>query len=90
MLHIIGGGTKDALLSQLAADSTGLPVTAGPVEATALGNMIIQLSALGAIPDINAGRRLIAKSEKLKHYVPENTGICDEKYKTYLKILYKE
>ncbi|HCR43112.1 MAG TPA: rhamnulokinase [Ruminococcaceae bacterium] len=90
VLHIIGGGTKDALLSQLAADSTGLPVTAGPVEATALGNMIIQLSALGAIPDINAGRRLIAKSEKLKHYVPENTGICDEKYKTYLKILYKE
>ena len=67
-LHILGGGTKDRLLCQMSANSTGLPVVAGPIEATALGNIIIQLVALGEIADIAAGRALIAETETLKNY----------------------
>ena len=87
VLHILGGGTKDRLLCQMSADSTGLPVVAGPVEATALGNIIIQLTALGALPDIDAGRALIARSEELKRYAPAETDAWSKAFKTYQTIL---
>lgn len=87
VLHILGGGTKDRLLSQMSANSTGLPVVAGPVEATALGNFIIQLVALGALPDLASGRAAIARSEPLKRYAPADTDAWDNAYETYRKIL---
>ncbi len=86
-LHVLGGGAKDNLLCQMSADSTGLPVVAGPVEATALGNIIIQLVALGELSDISAGRALIAKTETLRHYTPANTDLWDKAYETYKTIL---
>ncbi|MFU0832438.1 MAG: Rhamnulokinase [Oscillospiraceae bacterium] len=90
VLHIIGGGTKDRLLCQMSADSTGLPVTAGPVEASALGNIIIQLVALGFLPDISAGRALIARSATLEHYEPNPTQAWNQAYKTYKTFLSEE
>lgn len=87
VLHILGGGTKDRLLCRMSANSTGLPVIAGPVEATALGNIIIQLTALGALPDLQAGRSLIARSEPLKRYEPEETGAWNRAYQIYQTIL---
>ncbi len=86
-LHILGGGTKDRLLCQMSANSTGLPVVAGPIEATALGNIIIQLVALGEIKDIAEGRELIAKTETLKRYAPEETDAWSKAYEEYKNIL---
>ena len=60
VLHLMGGGTKDGFLCELASQSLGIPVVAGPVEATALGNIVLQLIALGEIESIEEGRRIIA------------------------------
>lgn len=82
-LHIMGGGTQAALLCRMSADSTGLPVIAGPVEATALGNIVIQLVALGALPDITAGRALIAATERLVRYEPADAELWNRAYHQY-------
>ncbi|MEG1872808.1 MAG: FGGY-family carbohydrate kinase, partial [Ruthenibacterium sp.] len=86
-LHVLGGGTKDGLLCQMSANSTGLPVVAGPIEATALGNIVIQLVALGELADIAAGRALIAATETLKHYAPAETDAWNKAYEAYKTIL---
>ena len=69
-LHIVGGGSQNQLLNQLAADATGMTVLAGPVEATALGNIITQAVSTGALPSIAAGRALVAKSLAAKPFLP--------------------
>lgn len=81
-LHVLGGGTKDKLLCQMTANSTNMKVVAGPIEATALGNIIIQLVALGELENLNEGRRLIERTETLKTYIPnENWDIAYKRYK---------
>lgn len=89
-LNILGGGTKDGFLCQMTADSTNLPVVAGPVEATALGNIILQLVALGVLADVESGRELIRKSENLKVYTPCGSAEWDEAYKRFKNILQEE
>ena len=86
-LHVLGGGTKDRLLCQMAANSCRLPVVAGPVEATALGNIIIQLVALGALENIDEGRALIAKTQELRRYEPKDTAAWDKAYEAYQTII---
>ena len=76
-LHVLGGGTKDRLLCQMAADCCGLTVKAGPVEATALGNIMIQLKALGLLDSITQGRRLIAETEVIKTYTPSTQNYAE-------------
>lgn len=81
VIHIVGGGSKNALLCQATADATGLPVVAGPVEGTAIGNMIIQLRAIGALEGNLADlRRIVAASEPVTRYEPrvEMRAIWDE------------
>jgi sugar (pentulose or hexulose) kinase len=71
VVHIVGGGSRNALLCQLTADATGLPVLAGPAEATALGNMLVQARALGAAPGDLAGMRTLLRStQPLVSYSP--------------------
>ena len=65
-IHIIGGGSRDRLLNELTARATGKKVTAGPVEATATGNIIMQMIASGEIPDIQAAREMIKRSFDIK------------------------
>jgi rhamnulokinase len=70
VIHLVGGGSRNELLCQLTADATGLPVVAGPTEATALGNILIQArthAAAGELPEL---RRLVAKTQPLRHYAP--------------------
>ncbi|MDW7655628.1 MAG: rhamnulokinase family protein [Bacillota bacterium] len=74
-LHVVGGGTKDGLLSQFTANATGSRVIAGPIEATALGNMAVQLLAQGALKDLPDARRVIANSFDLKHYQPADQAV---------------
>jgi rhamnulokinase len=62
VVHIVGGGSRNDLLCQLTADATGLPVVAGPAEATALGNVLVQARALGAAPPTLPGMRAILRS----------------------------
>ena len=69
-LNIVGGGTKDRMLMQLSADCLGIPVVAGPVEATAIGNIIGQAIAEGTLAGLEAGRDLVKKSFELDEYIP--------------------
>jgi rhamnulokinase len=62
VVHIVGGGSRNDLLCQLTADATGLPVVAGPAEATALGNVLVQARAVGAAPATLPGMRAILRS----------------------------
>jgi rhamnulokinase len=72
VLHIVGGGVHNRLLCQLTADACGLPVTAGPVEAAAIGNAVIQGRALGVVDgDLRSLRHLIAAHAALAHYEPD-------------------
>ena len=72
VLHIVGGGSQNELLNQFTANSTGLEVIAGPVEAAALGNIIIQAIAKKELDSLQQGRDLVASSFPLKRYEPEN------------------
>ena len=89
VLHLMGGGTKDGFLCELAAHSLGIPVVAGPVEATALGNIVLQLIALGEIESIEKGREIIAETEKVKKYEYEHTSDWDEAFERFCKIIKK-
>lgn len=71
VVHVVGGGARNALLCQLTADACGVPVVAGPVEATALGNVLVQARALGAVSgDLPALRALLRESQPLQRYEP--------------------
>jgi rhamnulokinase len=70
-VHLVGGGSRNSLLCQLTADATGLPVIAGPTEATALGNVLVQARAHGLVGDLPAMRRLVADTQHLRAYVPQ-------------------
>ena len=89
VLHLMGGGTKDGFLCELAAQSLGIPVVAGPIEATALGNIVLQLIAMGEIKSIDEGRKIIAETEKVKKYEYEHTSDWDEAYKRFCEIIKK-
>lgn len=86
-INVVGGGTKDGLLLQMTASSCGVSVYGGPVEATVLGNIAIQLMALGEIEDITQARKIIADGENLKKYEPvchEEWAKQAEKYEKYI------
>jgi rhamnulokinase len=72
-LHIVGGGSRSQLLNQLAADATGLPVVTGPVEATAIGNILIQALALGHLESSGHLRRIVEKSFPVQVFTPESS-----------------
>ncbi|WP_208640928.1 rhamnulokinase [Streptomyces carpinensis] len=70
VVHIVGGGTRNALLCQLTADACGLPVVAGPTEAAALGNVLVQARAHGLVGDRAGMRHLVARTQPLTRYEP--------------------
>jgi len=70
-IYIIGGGSQNNLLCQLTANASGLPIFAGPVEATALGNILVQAKARGIISSIKEGRAIIKSTYKIKKYLPD-------------------
>ncbi len=89
-IHIIGGGTKAEILCQMIANATAKKVVAGPIEASALGNVAVQLLASGAIEDIAEVRQIIKRSTEPKTYYPEDTTAWQRAYQHYLTILQEE
>lgn len=86
-LHLVGGGAKNGLLCQFVANATGVPVMAGPVEATSIGNIMMQAIAVGALPSIEEARELISRSFEPMAYEPQEVEIWDRKYQDFLEIL---
>ncbi|MBQ8966411.1 rhamnulokinase family protein [Ruminococcus sp.] len=87
VIHMIGGGIRDRLLCQMTANACKRQVAAGPVEATALGNIAVQLIASGDIRDLSEARRSIAGSEKLTVYQPESPMQWDKAYEDFKHII---
>jgi sugar (pentulose or hexulose) kinase len=72
VVHVVGGGTQNELLCRMTADACGLPVLAGPTEAAALGNVLVQARALGAaLPDLAAMRALVRRTHDVRRYLPD-------------------
>ena len=86
VIHIVGGGAQNHTLCQFTADATGAPVIAGPIEATAIGNIVVQAIASGLIESISDAREVVHRSFNLITYEPQNLGDWDEAYGQFLKI----
>ena len=78
-LHVIGGGSANDLLNQWTANAIGMPVVAGPTEATAIGNLMVQAKAAGLVKDRWAMRKMIAQNFETKTYNPSPVGAQDIK-----------
>ncbi|WP_030622986.1 rhamnulokinase [Streptomyces sclerotialus] len=76
-IHLVGGAARNALLCQWTADATGLPVTAGPAEATALGNLLLQARAHGVVDSLSEMRALVAENLSPVRYEPRDTTAWD-------------
>ena len=85
-LHIVGGGSQNELLNQFAASATGKQVITGPVEAAAIGNILMQARATGQINSTIHGRRLVRESFELKQYHPKETTAWERQYKKIQKV----
>ncbi len=85
-IHIVGGGVQNYLLCQFTADATGLPVYAGPIEATAIGNILVQAMAFGRISSLEELREVVRHSFGFKLYEPQHTLDWDEAYGRFLKL----
>jgi rhamnulokinase len=86
VLHIVGGGSQNRMLSQFTANAAQVTVKAGPTEATALGNVIVQGMASGFPSDLEEGRRLISSSFPAETYQPEKDESWNEVYLKYKKL----
>ncbi len=87
VVHVIGGGSLNRVLNQMTADSTGAQVVAGPVEATALGNAVVQLVSLGEIGGVMEARKTLSESLRLQVYSPGEPGGWDEAYRGFEELL---
>jgi len=86
-LHVIGGGSKNPLLNQWTANAIGMPVIAGPSEATAMGNILIQAKAAGCVDSLTEMRRIIRDSIQLEEFLPENKNEWEMAYKKFLMVV---
>lgn len=86
-LHVVGGGSRNALLNQMTADASGLRVLAGPAEATALGNVVAQMIACGDLGSLSEGRELIRASFEIGEFLPRDTAAWDGKAARFERIV---
>jgi len=85
-LHVVGGGSRNDYLNQATADAIGRPVVAGPVEATAAGNILVQAIARGEIASLSEGRRLLARNAELRRFEPRRAAAWVEAKRLYQEI----
>lgn len=86
-IHIVGGGTRNRQLCQATADACGRLVVAGPVEATATGNLMMQAVAAGDVSGVSEAREVIRNSFPVEQYEPQNTAAWDDAYERFLKLV---
>ncbi len=86
-LHVIGGGSRNGLLCQFTADATGLPVIAGPAEATAIGNIMVQALALGYVRSLADIRKIIENSVELRTYEPSSGREWESAYERFQNVI---
>lgn len=87
VIHVIGGGTKDGLLCQMTANSCDRTVKAGPIEATVMGNVAVQLMSDGSVKNIGQARKIVADSSELKTFEPKDTDKWAGSYEDFLKVV---
>jgi len=87
VLHIVGGGTKNELLNQFAANACGIPVIAGPTEATAIGNIAVQAVTKGIFASIAEARSVIRNSFTLKEYQPQQPAQWEERFDRFREMV---
>ncbi len=86
-IHIVGGGIKDTMICQFTANATKRVVEAGPVEATSIGNVMVQAMACGAIASLADGRKAVKKSFDIARYEPQDSHAWDAAYEEWKKIV---
>ncbi len=89
-LHIIGGGSQNNLLNQFTANAIGMPVIAGPTEATAIGNIMMQAAALNVVDSLSDIRRIISQSVKPVTFMPQDSEIWEKAYIKFNEICTKK
>lgn len=87
VVHIVGGGSQNRLLNQFTANATGRRVVTGPIEATAIGNILMQMLALGHIDSLSQGRELVRCSFPVETYEPQDITAWDDAYGKFVKLL---
>lgn len=87
VIHIVGGGTKNELLNQFTANSCQTPVITGPVEATGLGNVLVQARATGSVSSLTEIREIVLNSTETTQYEPEDCKLWEEAYHRFQKLL---
>ena len=87
VIHIVGGGTQNELLNQFTANACGRPVVTGPVEATALGNVLVQARASGDVATLSEIRSIVRASSEMKRYEPQQRGAWDQAYGRFCNLL---
>jgi rhamnulokinase len=85
-IHVVGGGCQNELLCQFTADATGLPVIAGPVEATAIGNLLVQALALGQVNSLAELRAIVRQSFPLKQFLPQQIEPWEAVYERFAEL----
>lgn len=86
VFHIVGGASRNRLLNQFAANAIGRPVVSGPAEATALGNLLVQMIVVGDLKDLAEGRDLLRSSFPTETFLPQDTDLWEEQYNRFLRI----
>ncbi|MDR1585000.1 MAG: rhamnulokinase [Prevotellaceae bacterium] len=86
-LHVIGGGSQNRALNQATANATGIPVIAGPAEATAIGNMMMQAKSLGLVDSLGEIRSIVRNSVELEEFTPQDSEEWNSAFKTFQKII---
>jgi len=85
-IHIVGGGSRNHVLNQLVADATGRLVVAGPSEATAAGNVLVQAIGAGLLSGLGQARCVVRESFELRAFEPRRSGAWDEAYERFRRL----
>jgi rhamnulokinase len=85
-LHIVGGGSRNALLNQLTANACQIPVLAGPTEATSIGNILVQAIALGHVQSLAEARSIVRDSFDVTVFEPENAALWEAAWERFVRL----